>query len=180
MTLTKILKSSGSLMQPCLSIMTGVGDVVLRQPLMVLSVNGSGSTAADPSRRGASIWLREPNISFANAGAAYPCDTHGRPNNRPALAKAAAGRMAADSKRHTHVARSGSTRQLGRSETALFACRNSLRCGACTIKARSAHRFGALLRSSLCKRAICGSIVSPMDERGSTQQYRYVCLRQPA
>ena len=66
-----ILKSSGSLMRACLSIITGVGDVVLRQPLMVLSVNGSGSTAADPSRRGASIWLREPNISFANAGAAY-------------------------------------------------------------------------------------------------------------
>ncbi len=164
-------------MQPCLSIMTGVGDIDLRQPLLVLSVNGSGSTAADTSRRGARIWLREPNISFANAGAARPCVTLGRPNTRSALAKAAARRMAAASRRHAHVTRKGSTRQLGRSETALFSRRNALRCSACSFKTRSSYRFGAMLRSSLCKRAICIGIVSAMDERGSTQQFGRVCLR---
>jgi len=168
-------------MQPCLSIMTGVGDDPLRQPLLlVMSVNGSGYAATDPTRRGPCIWLREPNISFANAGAAHPCNTPGRARTRRALAKAATRRMATASKRRNHVAGDGSTGQLGRSKTALFARGDTLRCGTCTFKARSAHCYGTMLRSSLCKRTICVSIVSPMDQCGTTQQFGRVCLRNSA
>lgn len=163
----------------CLSIMIGVGDVVLRQPLLVMSVNGFGYAATDPTRRGPCIWLREPNISFANAGAAHPCNTPRRANTRPALAKAATRRMATASKRRNYVAGDGSTGQLGRSKIALFARGDALRCSTCTFKARSAHRYGTMLRSSLCKRAICIGIVSTMDQCRPTQQFGRVCLRSP-
>lgn len=167
-------------MEPCLSIVTDVGDVVLRQSLMVLSVYGVGSAAADPSRCGTNIWLREPDTSFAVAGAVHPCAAHRRPVARLAMATAAARRMAAASKRHTHVAASGSAGQLGRSETALFARRYALGCGARALQTGSAYRIRTMLCSSLRQRSIFVRFISAMDKCGSSQQFGRVCLRSPA
>ena len=165
-------------MQPSLSIQTNVGDVFLRQPLMVLSGYGSGSTAAHTSCHGTRIWLREPIARIDDACTAYAYASHRRARAGNSLAQTSARRMAAAAKRHAdRLFEWSSAGELGRSATTLFTRRDPLGRNARSFKARGSHRIRALLRASLCKRKIRRCFLSSMDQCRSTQQRGPVCVR---
>lgn len=177
MTLTKICKFCGTPMQPCLSIPTDVGDVVLRQPLMVLSGYGFGSTASNSPRRGARIGLREPISRIYDARASHSCGTARRAGTGCRMAQTAARRVAAAAKRHAATPfERAPARQLGRSSTTLFTCWHPFGCNPCSFKTGSSYSVRALLRSSLCKREIRFGFISSMDKCGPSQQRRLICV----
>jgi hypothetical protein len=165
-------------MQPCLSIPTDVGDVVLRQPLMVLSGYGSGSTAAYPPCHGARTKFGEPISRIGDAHSERAYATHRRARAGRRLAQTQARRLAIAAKRDPNTFFGCSTTgELGRSSTTLFPRRHPFRRGPCSLEARGTYSVRTVLCASLCQRQIRSCILSSMDKCRSTQQCGPFCVR---